>query len=412
MQRDAGKELLPLTPHNIRHEFAVPLISSFSVQNACVIYYTAHSYGKANCHASQIISRTGMMGMVYGYSEHRYGYHRLTSVRPADKSEEKLFARRCKSRRLGLAAYFSSNNLFHQWFHAVPAFESFRNLAASSRDVTFLPLVGGNAGNWTMAAQEKSGGTRFAAHAWEFTLRALTDRNATKIASDLERIVGTGSCTSRATRDLPCVCFDHLEGSVGGFSPYSWGSPKRYVEFKRAALANARRWRAAAMDVLGQASVSALQKGASAPLPMMYVARQAKRSVTNERELRGALEASVPRLRFVILEAHPLAKQMWMIAESAALVGVHGQAFAWLPFLPFENRRTAAVEIVPYAQSMNKEFTFMYSKLGSVLGVNYTKVTARVVGECDAKRRVLRCNVTLDIDAVVRAVRDAARWTA
>lgn len=351
-----------------------------------------------------------MTGMIYGYSEHRYGFHRLGSVRPVELEEEPMLGKQCTSHRLGLGAYFSSNNMFHQWFHAVPAFESLRTLAAENEDAVFVPLVGGTAANWTLSSAR----TPFEAHAWEFTLRALTAASSSEIGRNLRNLVGTASCSPKPVARLPCACFDRLEGSVGGFSPYSWGARSRYVEFKRAALAKAHQWRHVwthrprHLPVSGNGHAAIHRRVA----PLLYIVRTAKRSAANEHEVREMLRASVPRLRFEVLETYPLAAQMWMIAQSAGLVGVHGQAFAWLPFLPFERQRTAAVEIMPYSPGiLNKDFSFMYSRLGGILGINYTKVNARVVDGCDVRKHVLKCNVTIDAPQLLAAVLTADAWT-
>jgi hypothetical protein len=407
-----GDSLLQVS--TVRHDFATPLVSAFSLRNACMIFYTASHYNKPTCHASQFLSREGVVGIVYGYSEHRYGFHRLMSVRPAKAKELPILKERCPSRGLGVGAYFSSNNLFHQWFHAVPAFETLMKHVAQDPGATFVPLVGGNAGNWTHELPK----VPYTSHAWEFTLRALTANSGEQIAANLKDMLGAGkstnSCALSSTKalELPCVCFDRFEASVGGFSPYSWSAPGRFVKFREAALSNARRWRQAPewwRDGSERQSASSAEL-----LPMLYVARASKRSVVNEQEIKHALQGTQPRLRFVALEAYSLADQMWMITESVALIGVHGQAFAWLPFLPFERRRTAAIEIVPYAREIaNKEFMEMYSKLGRLLEVNYTRVFATpIVGDgCDKKKRILKCNVTLKVSDIMRAVQRAARWT-
>ena len=47
------------------------------------------------------------------------------------------------------------------------------------------------------------------------------------------------------------------------------------------------------------------------------------------------------------LEQLTLAEQMQLLASSSALLAVHGQAMAWVLFLPSHRRRVAALEIFP-----------------------------------------------------------------
>jgi hypothetical protein len=53
------------------------------------------------------------------------------------------------------------------------------------------------------------------------------------------------------------------------------------------------------------------------------------------------------RVRRVALESYSLSAQMRLIQSCAALIAVHGQAMAWVFFLPSQSQRTSAVEIFP-----------------------------------------------------------------
>ena len=63
----------------------------------------------------------------------------------------------------------------------------------------------------------------------------------------------------------------------------------------------------------------------------------------------GAPESDVlptlARVRRVVLEEMSVADQMATVAGASALLGVHGQAFAWLPFLPWPTRPVGIIEI-------------------------------------------------------------------
>ena len=57
----------------------------------------------------------------------------------AEQARDRQQLARCRTKQLALAVPMSSNNLYHQAFHAVPAWEALR--AHASQNVTLLPLV-------------------------------------------------------------------------------------------------------------------------------------------------------------------------------------------------------------------------------------------------------------------------------
>ena len=83
--------------------------------------------------------------------------------------------------------------------------------------------------------------------------------------------------------------------------------------------------------------------------------------------------------------------------RGAGLIAVHGQAMAWVLFLPSDQQRCAAVEIFP--QGLSRP---IYRDLSATLGVHYESLTARAscaLAEDTATR--LQCNVTVGIETTV-----------
>ena len=125
----------------------------------------------------------------------------------------------------------------------------------------------------------------------------------------------------------------------------------------------------------------------------------------NEAALLDALRAAGLRddaLRPTTLESLPLAAQAREVAAAGGLVAVHGQAMAWVLFLPWAERRTAAVELMPRGGGSK-----IYEELSAALGVRYERVAASLDGKC-SREQWLKCNVTAPIPGVVAAVRSAA----
>ena len=89
-------------------------------------------------------------------------------------------------------------------------------------------------------------------------------------------------------------------------------------------------------------------------------------------------------------------------SPAGGLVAVHGQAMAWVLFLPWAERRTAAVELMPRGGGSK-----IYEELSAALGVRYERVAASLDGTC-SREQWLKCNVTAPPERVVAAVRSAA----
>ena len=147
---------------------------------------------------------------------------------------------------------------------------------------------------------------------------------------------------------------------------------------------------------------------------MLWVVRQHKlRNIANGAQLEEAFSkhtALAPRLQRVVLERLSLSSQMSLLASSSALLAVHGQAMAWVLFLPSGSRHTAAVEIFP-AGLVNH----IYRELSHTLGVHYEEVGARAAAGCKmgaSTATKLMCNVTVSVENVLAAAARAAEWTA
>ena len=107
---------------------------AMSLRNACVVFYPE----KRTQYRSQFVSREGVTAVLHGFSEYDLGYQRLAVVRPEQARDRQQLAR-CTTKPLAIAVPMSSNNLYHQAFHAVPAWEALHTHA--SQNATLLPLV-------------------------------------------------------------------------------------------------------------------------------------------------------------------------------------------------------------------------------------------------------------------------------
>ncbi|EOD14042.1 hypothetical protein EMIHUDRAFT_211980 [Emiliania huxleyi CCMP1516] len=125
-----------------------------------------------------------------------------------------------------------------------------------------------------------------------------------------------------------------------------------------------------------------------------------RRGLTNEGALLDALRRAGlgDALRPTTLEALPVAAQAREVAAAAGLVAVHGQALAWVLFLPWAERRTAAVELRPRGAKAN-----IYEALSAALGVRYERVAATLADSCPSARW-LQCNVTASPQKVTAAL--------
>ena len=107
---------------------------AMSLRNACVVFYPE----KRTQYRSQFVSREGVTAVLHGFSEYDLGYQRSAVVRP-EQARARQQLPRCTTKPLAIAVPMSSNNLYHQAFHAVPAWEALHTHA--SQNATLLPLV-------------------------------------------------------------------------------------------------------------------------------------------------------------------------------------------------------------------------------------------------------------------------------
>jgi hypothetical protein len=236
----------------------------------------------------------------------------------------------------------SSNNLYHQAFHAVPAWEALR--AHASHNATLLPLVFPSAAfgrgkpasprRWyvqpraskvgrvwlacppkTMAvacptvasAPRQPLGNPSAARgltrdgvvtttgwrdppgrvhiqAWEFTVRALSNATSSALAASTRELLGS-----------PCTCFDRVEAHAPAFNPGASASATRLRAFRAATLRNN----------LVANNLVAPQVRAT----LLFVSRVGSRRVTvNEAALMSRLRADTSSgVQRVVLEDLPFA---------------------------------------------------------------------------------------------------------
>ena len=153
---------------------------------------------------------------------------------------------------------------------------------------------------------------------------------------------------------------------------------------------------------------------------MLYLRRGATRCIVNEAEL--AAQGLLRWTTAIAMHERPLTEQLLTIAAARGLVGVHGQALAYIPFLgadapthhrPQRHAWNAVLEVLPPpvdGQTCNGEpcetspFKHTYEELSRAMGVVHLQITGRLAtsSTCTAKalrraplERRLRCNLTV-----------------
>ena len=104
-----------------------------------------------------------------------------------------------------------------------------------------------------------------------------------------------------------------------------------------------------------------------------------------------------------------LSEQMHLFASASGLLAVHGQAMAWVMFLPSDERKTAAVEIFPVGLKNP-----IYQDLSLSLGTRYESLKAATAPGCGTSAKIearRTCNVTVNVEKVTIAVQRMAAWT-
>ena len=269
-------------------ERAESLVKDWTLRNACVAFRN----WRGTQHRSHFISRNGESATIYSFSEYTFSYGRIASVRREEPGDSAILAT-CARRRLGLAFTMSSNNLYHQFFHAVPAYLTLqRHMQDGS---VFIPLVSYMAGEWIPPTTNYS-------HAWEFSVRALTDMTPRDITTDALQLLRR-----------QCTCFDRIEGNTGGVSLFNSGARSQVIAFCQAALRRARALPAMELPaaerawerrrILGRGiggSGGALGAGSVESTTVLYVRRSGARRVQTDHQRNQRDQGNLhegPRLR-------------------------------------------------------------------------------------------------------------------
>lgn len=194
--------------------------------------------------------------------------------------------------------------------------------------------------------------------------------------------------------DSPCRCYDVVHGNAPAFNPLAARSAMRLRRFRDASL--------------HQLPADANPRRA---VQLLWAVRQhALRNIENEAALQAGFAADPllsVALRRVVLESLPLAQQMRLVSTSRGILAVHGQAMAWVLFLP-SGRPTAAVEIFPRGL-----INHIYRDLSHALGVRYESQAAAAARGCGGKgsaTKPLACNVSVAVGKVLAAAHRAATW--
>jgi hypothetical protein len=285
---------------------------TFSLRSACVIPYDDRS----SRFRSAIVSlRDDVEAVVHGFSEYVNGYQRITAVRPPSDGDKALLGgsppTRCLNRPLGIAVPFSCNNIYHQAFHAVPAFERWAAIAsAAGSAVDFVPLI-----YPTAAVGKKMSIEPRKWHAWEWSIRPFTRESSATIANRTHELV-----------NAPCVCYDVLHGNADAFNPIAVRSAGRLRAFRSAALVNLH---AAAYPFPASVRAADSLDGSTARAQMLlWVVRRHKlRNIDNEAALAKRLEGDPvlsQRVHRLVLDELPLGTQMRLVISGL----VH--ACSWL----------------------------------------------------------------------------------
>ena len=148
--------------------------------------------------------------------------------------------------------------------------------------------------------------------------------------------------------------------------------------------------------------------------------RGERRGLTNEPEVLAAL-TQLKRVQRVAFEELALSAQMQLVSDAAGFIAVHGQALAWLPFLPWDTQPTGVVEIslVGRRGVVNK----CYEQWSAALGVRYWRVTgtlshgcnggaSRRDNEAERQHKLLACNVSVNVRDLYGAASRVSEHTA
>ena len=226
-------------------------------------------------------------------------------------------------------------------------------------------------------------------HAWEFTVRALSSRPRATLDDETERLL-----LDR------CTCFDALHIAAGAYRP------DERSDFSRGALWGFRQ--ASLRRVEALTAGLAMARPQSGKGHRLLYAQRAIGSGNNDRyavndeevarrliglkagEHTGAHGGGVvppPLLsaRAVVIERLPLAEQMSLLSGVTLLIAAHGQALAWMPFMPWRQRAVGVIELLPRHRADG------YHELAAALGIRYLRHHVRLVDPADPGVAALGC---------------------
>ena len=117
-------------------EYQQKLVNVWSLPSTCAIYRVhekIRSTPRPPGYYLDLISEDphADAARIYGFSEYSNSFHIAATVRPSLNGSTELA--RCGRRRTGMVIYYSANNLWHQLFHMVPAWEVLRSLGLEAR---------------------------------------------------------------------------------------------------------------------------------------------------------------------------------------------------------------------------------------------------------------------------------------
>ena len=423
----------------------------FTLQNACLTIFDDR-YTRFRPWFTSLYEPID--AVVHGFTEYTQGYQRLTGIRAASPDVRARLLDKCERRETAIGVPFSCNNVYHQAFHAVPAWERWRQAAsdaarqAGPSGVDFVPLVYPSA-----AVGKKMSVDPRRWHAWEFSIRPFTKQPYEALAARTTRLLNPDRC----------VCYDRVYANAPAFNPIARRSAPRMRQFRAQALANSKGLVPASTALrsswwFSSSASAATATTTSTPWPILWVVRRhALRNIENDAKLRARIQLETalsqrirrvevrpplphlpsalcvirlapasPRcesgsrtpgrtsapfcgVRVPQLETMTLSEQMHLFASASGLLAVHGQAMAWVMFLPSDERKTAAVEIFPMGLKNP-----IYQDLSLSLGTRYESLKAATAPGCGTSAKIearLTCNVTVNVEKVTIAVQRMAAWT-
>jgi len=112
---------------------------------------------------------------------------------------------------------------------------------------------------------------------------------------------------------------------------------------------------------------------------------------------------------------------MLTVASSAGLIGAHGSGLVWTAFLPAATHATAVVEMLPRPNAIYWSYALIFPDMCGPLGVRHWTVRAELTQSTTCKPKgsrkggsgsPLRCNITVPVPELLRAVKHAEDWVA